>query len=799
MNGPSIRAFRLLVAISMLSAGLGAASAQTTASAPARPDRHSPLVKEAVLGQLRPPAQAEIEEIAALLRALVDEDAQQRDTALKRLSAGYARMAAWDTAPNRLGLSKEELAKLNKYVDSPQFQAATKQGLQAAVFAREQNLRDQPGYLIALLKETAGADGEAVIHRLEKLTRQRFGGNVAAWEAWWSRQRVWGKFEQLAPEAGKLIRLELAEGFLRLDRAHWASVVAAMDGQEMREQFQAYYKKHSPDDEERVAEWVTNATTGPDFKLIFRNLQLAAESSGGERRGPVEDHIRLTLHDDVFAGELSRQGERVRIVLKERSGPKRRLDVWDNPRGGLRVLLCGGEDGSVLLLRQRAEGGFDFARIGREGPVYLRAPTFPEFCRRHPRLAERELLAPLRRVGVLCPEIPAAASAPAEPIASPAIALPDDPGRAQWKKGVFQEVAGEVGDLVALTVSPKGLALDRQHWRELLRNTSPQRIEEVMKEWEHVLRRETFKGSPEPYRELVQGSALAMRLLQTACIARWGMGGGSGSGMGYPRATMEISVSSALDAEIRINEDAIILSVEENPPPGRRIEVSDDGVGAFSLLVTGNDDGSVLLLLQSANGRLAVAVARAEVFLAACDKSYKDFYRRHRGYVEKHLLSYLAHLGLGTPPSPYSAEVMNAAVLALTGSTQRDRARVRELIAQLDAAEFQKRQEATKLLAAGFPRYRDALEQARNDPSLPAETKQRLAEVFRSAPQGERVQQVIVGMGLTEDVEYLIELLGWAGPADRKAVAQQLSKLTGQRLGEEAQPWREWWSRRGEN
>ena len=799
MRSVSVRSGSFPTRLLILGTILGAACAAGAAEGDKPPDVDSPEVKWTVLAQLREPTKAEMAEFERMLRTIADEDAGKRDKALRQFLADPSPYLMWLRRIGRLSFGREEQKRLEELMSSnAEFRKAGERWEDAGRTARAENLSDRPDYLIPLLRQTKGVNRDAVVRRLGKVTRQSFAKDVGAWEKWWAKQKVWGRFGQFAPQVGDLIPLTLLDGALRLDRDHWAQVAAGIDREELRKQFEelclrGHLGKHW------ALRAAKDAATGEDYRLVFARLQLATETTSGRESSSHGGRILLTASVGGFRAELTHLDDRFRIVLEESFGPRRRLELWDNARGGLLLTLIDGSEGSALILRQREDGRVVVGHVDRGQATCFSDRSFLAFCRAHSGYAEKEVFARLRRVGVSARNLPKIAAAPA-PESRPAPPLPPEQvGQAQWKKGLLQEIPEDVGRVIGLTVGRDGLCVDRRHWQRRVERSDPVRIGKAKKELTYYFSPESrlFKDLPPQRADMLKNAALAMTLLERGCRDRW-PGGSSGTRVRMGGRTMErhFSVSGAIGASLKISTSAIEISLTELQNPEREIEILDDGQGGLRILVNRSADGAFLMILQGPNGRFAVAEAKGEVFFTAAGTSFFEFYRKHRKYVEERLFGYLRHLGVAVPPRLYGQDVKDAVLFKLTGPSKVELLRATQLIVQLDHPEFRKRDEATRLLTAGFGRYREALGEARRDDSLSAEAKRRLETIFRDRPEVEKIEQIISDVGLLEGAGYLIELLAGTKGADRQAVAARLKKLTGRDLGNDPKAWEEWLSRR---
>jgi len=600
-------------------------------------------------------------------------------------------------------------------------------------------------------------------------------------------------FEHVRAETAHLLRLKAVAGRLALDKAHWDRVAKATDIDGLAGQLIPDYG--DPQDTEKYKKRFRERLKGPAYRVVFRRLKATAGATGGGYSSSGEYDEHLTFRGKGLRAGLAIRRQRVHLMLSEEELPYRQLEFWDGGTGGLRLVLSSLSDGAILSLRQQPNGRFSFSSTDANGAMTLLGASFAAACRTHPRYMA-ELGARLRKLGVRLPmEIDANAAQTAS-VSAPAV--PDDPARDHWKDGLLQEVRKDTARLVALTVTDGRLSIDTGHWARHAAEANEQITPELAKSLTLLgtltprdRQFRNLRGWPARRTAAAKNACLAMRRHYVACATRWHRGGG-GAGSGFGRTIqMDWSISGAFGSEMVIGKTEFRLSLSELREPHRGIGITEIG-GARRLEVTEQDGAMRLLILQAADGRFSVADAIGADLFVASTESFAEFSRKYPKYTENRLLAYLDHLGIGTPPSPHSEAVVDAAMLKLTAPSEQDLPDGRRLVKELGADSFQRRQAATRGLTSKFTRYRKAVEEAMKNESLPEETKIRLRDVFDNAIAPERIEAVVSGLKLLDNVDYLIFLLDRGTGADRKAVAARLRKLTAKDFGDDPKVWRDW-------
>lgn len=244
--------------------------------------------------------------------------------------------------------------------------------------------------------------------------------------------------------------------------------------------------------------------------------------------------------------------------------------------------------------------------------------------------------------------------------------------------------------------------------------------------------------------------------------------------------------------QLKTEGDRVQFSLREDAKPGYDLNVTDDAKGGLRIVFT-NFRGDVLVVSQTAGGRLTVAQITAKATFTGSARSFPAFYRKNAAYVDDHLLPLLKSIGLRPPPGRLSPDVIRSVCSRLRRHTDDERAEFKKLLGEMDDKDFNIRQAATKALSEKAFRYWPLIEKASKE-SPSAEVRDRLVKVITANAAQREMEQVISSLGLLKDTGYLILLLEKVGAPDRPAVAAHLRSRTRQKLGDDPAGWKRWWT-----
>lgn len=315
----------------------------------------------------------------------------------------------------------------------------------------------------------------------------------------------------------------------------------------------------------------------------------------------------------------------------------------------------------------------------------------------------------------------------------------------------------------------QGLRLDRRQWAGRTDADEPDR------------------GQPGPGRQGTNCPVRSPRLWQLFQELK--------SAAGYARSSRTTTADGnrfagfsggGLAAKLTVTGRCFRLSLHEEQPPGRSVELCDDGAGVLWIRISDPAAQVTLRMDQEAGGRFRVTEAGAG--FAAEAGSFLAFYRDHLDYVGRRMVPLIRQTGVEAPLGHYSPTVKQAVLarlraLCLPGL----RAEGERLIRQLNDNSYDRRQQATRALSDRFARYGGLIQLALTDGSQPPEARERLRKIAREHPRQTWVEELITALGLTEDRAYLAELLNGAGAADAALIAERLGRTAGRRPGRDGQ------------
>jgi hypothetical protein len=266
--------------------------------------------------------------------------------------------------------------------------------------------------------------------------------------------------------------------------------------------------------------------------------------------------------------------------------------------------------------------------------------------------------------------------------------------------------------------------------------------------------------------------------------------GMSGGGTGVDRRRERHFSSGILAGRLALRGETIRLTLEEVEAPHRTLEFVAEETGMFRIQLM-HADGDLVIVQQSADGRFSAVALAGDETAAGQDRTFMDYFRRHRSDAEARVLPVLAQFGVRPILSPQSPAVRKAVLDVLQRSPEA-LAEGRKLIAELDSDDFAVRERAGKSLVARFFLVRELIEERLKDATTSPEARVRLQDVQASNLDLTRIDHAIAMFNLLNDPRYLVTLLDGADAPAAAGVIRRLESVAGKKLGADPAAWKKW-------
>ena len=210
--------------------------------------RYSGAVAKKVINDLQPVSDSRQDDFQKVIAGLDAISFSERETATKSLEKNFSNWK--DLIQSAIADDKfsiEIRSRLKKIFEN----SVTEAEAGDLAIAQKGDLQDDVAYLIWILNSVDADELEAsadvrslIVARVEKLTGQKHGDDLEKWNLWLGQQTgevaeapeptmsdkqilsIKGSLEKNATHIGKLIKLAVVDGKLKLDRKHWASPFA---------------------------------------------------------------------------------------------------------------------------------------------------------------------------------------------------------------------------------------------------------------------------------------------------------------------------------------------------------------------------------------------------------------------------------------------------------------------------------------------------------------------------------------------------------------------------------------------
>lgn len=247
---------------------------------------------------------------------------------------------------------------------------------------------------------------------------------------------------------------------------------------------------------------------------------------------------------------------------------------------------------------------------------------------------------------------------------------------------------------------------------------------------------------------------------------------------------------------VRDDADFSIL-FQELSSPQRELLIGVDSNQVFDISLRSSELGYLFRFRQDLNGRIVCREMSPEFLFARSAQSFDEFSRQNPEYVQERLTRVFDFMGIENPPTRYSSIVRKHVLLLLRPNDEDRMERFKKAIERMSASSFQDREAATAEIEKNFKTWEDLIQIGMGDENFAVETRTRLTKIYGNhvSESTRELMKLAQVSKLHLDPEYLIWTLGKTeSEADRKLLANQLSKLTGQNLGVDTDKWIAWFA-----
>jgi hypothetical protein len=293
-------------------------------------------------------------------------------------------------------------------------------------------------------------------------------------------------------------------------------------------------------------------------------------------------------------------------------------------------------------------------------------------------------------------------------------------------------------------------------------------------------RHDAFGGLPEP-------------LQQAFDAVRSADPRSSGSGRRGSGDKMTISYEGLLRGTATRSVGTLSFHFSETENSCRDLRVQDTKEGRFYFQVLGDEFTIELRQKPDRTVRLTrISDDSVDSFQA---KDFSTLQDEHPDAVRGWLIPLMKHMGVRPPITPVDQVIRAAVVERLKTWQGNSSSEAKQLLASLDADDFDEREQATEQLIEEYYKFEEAIKNhaaARATASL--EVSERMEQILSKGPatakESADILKFIEANRLTDSPSFLISLLD--DPNNVPAVTQQLKKITDEQFGADVDAWRTW-------
>lgn len=369
-------------------------------------------------------------------------------------------------------------------------------------------------------------------------------------------------------------------------------------------------------------------------------------------------------------------------------------------------------------------------------------------------------------------------------------------GKPELVNGPMQKVAEAIKPIlkVKFELKDKQMIIDRKSWGEA--ETKDDRIAELKAQ---MFARGMDKATVDRMVERMadQINMTSMRsgpLLALFTKVRTKAGGRRFSSSSGSNGIVTYSTGGPdLDCSLSSSSDTLNLKVVEREGPMRMLDVHSSKFLRF--LLTGDD---VVVLLQQSKSGVKGVLIKGDKIRSEKSADYYEFCREHPE-LQAELAAEFRHAGVDLPLGIKEPEVKVVALRMLRSLYSGKAETLDELLKGLDADEFEKREAASRAIAAVYEQFESAIAVKLQGDDLSIEARKRLDKVVNEnkdkRKKDTRAEDCVQANQLLSSPDYLIGMLPEADEATKELLSMHLEKITEQKLGSDVEAWKKWLSK----
>ncbi|MGI9517330.1 MAG: hypothetical protein ACR2NP_09805 [Pirellulaceae bacterium] len=269
----------------------------------------------------------------------------------------------------------------------------------------------------------------------------------------------------------------------------------------------------------------------------------------------------------------------------------------------------------------------------------------------------------------------------------------------------------------------------------------------------------------------------------------WGRSGGSRGGSRY-----ESSMSRpGLFVFAEVTDTHMQFLLEESASPYRRLHVSADSQDRWTIRIT--EDRYLIELKQYRDGRVRLLRCGPPAAKAVFAEDFLTLLELYPDLSRDWLLPLLAHAGFAEAGGGVSEQVRRLLLSRLRIERDGLPEDFKQLMARLNDDRVDERNAASDELDRGYDKWTCEIAWVQEHETLPLDTTHRLRMIVANPAHRttNRCLTIINEQGCADSVPLLLRLVDVSPPDEKLLLQNRLELVTGQRHGQDAERWREWW------